>query len=488
MPIGWKVLSIAALALLIGAGASQGSGSEEEQVRRITPTEADNACIGDPVTPVCAVETLFACFARLDAELCRAVGIEDPDFGYDPAPATVEYVIQRAFEIRPEDIPRGWEGSSWYRPGFYRVYTKEVSCAARQATCLPSPAPWPGPWPESWPGPWPWPERRPWTESIYTVKPVGGKWHLESWSADHIPHRPVGVSPPVSAPEQKQITPTAADSACIGDPVTPICAVETMIACFARRDAELCHKIGIGDFSFGDDPGPMTVAYMILEASEIRPEDVASAPEKLRAADWFKPGFYKTRTVEWFCQPGQAAQPSCAWSELSYYMKPAGGKWRLASWSLDGFSPLEPLSPPVPDSQKRRITPTEADSACIGDPVTPVCAVETMLACSARLDMDLCHKVGVEGMSFGSYPALKTVEYVVLETSEIRPEDVASAPEEVRDAYWLKPGFYRVYTRQWVCEADRATCPSWPWRETSYSVKPLDGEWHVVSWSTWGEP
>ena len=112
MPIGWKVLSIAALALLIGAGASQGSGSEEEQVRRITPTEADSACIGDPVTPVCAVETLFACFARLDAELCRAVGIEDPDFGYDPAPATVEYVIQRAFEIRPEDIPRGWEGSS----------------------------------------------------------------------------------------------------------------------------------------------------------------------------------------------------------------------------------------------------------------------------------------------------------------------------------------------------------------------------------------
>ena len=28
----------------------------------------------------------------------------------------------------------------------------------------------------------------------------------------------------------------------------------------------------------------------------------------------------------------------------------------------------------------------EADSACIGDPVTPVCAVETLIACSARLD------------------------------------------------------------------------------------------------------
>ena len=476
MPIGWRILSVTALVLLIGAGASQGSGSEEEQVRRITPTEADSACIGDPVTPVCAVETLFACFARLDAELCHKVGIRNPDFGDDPAPSTVEYVIQRAFEIRPEDIAEGWEDSLWYRPGFYQVYTKEVSCAARQATCLPSLSSWPGPW--------------PWIESVYTVKPVEGGWHLTSWSADHILRHPTSASLPVSAPEQKQITPTAADSACIGDPVTPVCAVETMIACLARRDAALCHKIGIEvlSFWFWDDPGPMTVAYMILESSEIRPEDVAGAPEKLKAAHWFQPGFYKTRTVEWFCQPGQAAQPSCAWSELSYYMKPADGEWRLASWSLDRFSPLEPLSPPVPDSRKRRITPTEADSTCIGDPVTPVCAVETMLACSARLDMSLCHKVGIEDFSFGTYPALKTVEYVILEASEIRPEDIASAPEEVRDAYWFKPGFYQVHTRQWVCEADRVTCPSWPWRETSYSVKPLDGEWHVVTWSTWGEP
>jgi len=44
------------------------------QYRLIGPVErSDSRCIGRPETPLCAVETLLACFARRDAELCRAV-------------------------------------------------------------------------------------------------------------------------------------------------------------------------------------------------------------------------------------------------------------------------------------------------------------------------------------------------------------------------------------------------------------------------------
>lgn len=35
------------------------------------------------------------------------------------------------------------------------------------------------------------------------------------------------------------------DSKCIGNPVTPLCAVETIRACFTRRDDSLC-QIGMG--------------------------------------------------------------------------------------------------------------------------------------------------------------------------------------------------------------------------------------------------
>jgi hypothetical protein len=44
------------------------------QYRLIGPADrSDSRCIGRPDTPLCAVETLLACFARRDADLCRAV-------------------------------------------------------------------------------------------------------------------------------------------------------------------------------------------------------------------------------------------------------------------------------------------------------------------------------------------------------------------------------------------------------------------------------
>ena len=40
--------------------------------RRIGQTDSTSTCIGDPVTPLCAIETLHACIARRKSELCRA--------------------------------------------------------------------------------------------------------------------------------------------------------------------------------------------------------------------------------------------------------------------------------------------------------------------------------------------------------------------------------------------------------------------------------
>jgi hypothetical protein len=56
------------------------------------------------------------------------------------------------------------------------------------------------------------------------------------------------------------------------------------------------------------------------------------------------------------------------------------------------------VQPPVVDAiwdaQPRIITATDATSMCIGDPRTPLCALETTLACRVRSDPVLCDKVG----------------------------------------------------------------------------------------------
>ncbi|MFC3676700.1 hypothetical protein [Ferrovibrio xuzhouensis] len=52
--------------------------------------------------------------------------------------------------------------------------------------------------------------------------------------------------PAVDAPGQyRLIGPDAgrSDSRCIGRPDTPLCAVETLLACFARREAALCWRV-----------------------------------------------------------------------------------------------------------------------------------------------------------------------------------------------------------------------------------------------------
>ena len=54
--------------------------------------------------------------------------------------------------------------------------------------------------------------------------------------------------PPVDPPGRWHVLTqddATSDSKCIGNPVTPLCAVETVLACFTRRDDRLC-QVGMG--------------------------------------------------------------------------------------------------------------------------------------------------------------------------------------------------------------------------------------------------
>ncbi len=141
---------------------------------------------------------------------------------------------------------------------------------------------------------------------------------------------------------------------------------------------------------------------------------------------------------------------------------------------VSGF--VTPASAQVTDV--RTITLKSATSDCIGDPKTPLCAVETFLACSVRQDMSLCRKVGVD--DFGFDDSIGAIEYVVSSHHTIREGDI---PEELRSADWFRPGYEEIHILERFCLAKRVPCPQiWP-TPYSYFVRPIDGHWHVVGWN-----
>lgn len=128
--------------------------------------------------------------------------------------------------------------------------------------------------------------------------------------------------------------------------------------------------------------------------------------------------------------------------------------------------------------QVRVITPTTATSICIGDPKTPICAVETLLACWARKKMKLCERVDVSYMPPG--PPLAKSQYRLI---SIRILTEADMTPELAHTNWWKPGYADVVIQKPdfhldVC--DRDGCKS------SYSIRPTSKGWQVVDWAVWG--
>lgn len=151
----------------------------------------------------------------------------------------------------------------------------------------------------------------------------------------------------------------------------------------------------------------------------------------------------------------------------------------LVCWAseLNAQNIANPLADVPPPDELRFISTDDATSKCIGNPITPLCAVETFFACSARQDIDLCRKVGVINFS---YPDKKiTSRYRVLKAKVLSEDDMT---EELKDATWWKPGFvdftiFRVFSEEGTCPDE---C------RFSYIANLVDSKWHVISWTWWG--
>jgi hypothetical protein len=112
-------------------------------------------CIGFPITPLCAIETLIACFERTDSELCRiALGLDKRPFFGDREPELLPYHYTRYrvlsaerfgehdlppphHMVFPEQARSLWytEDRRRYRPGDVRIVVLEQTCWRNPARC-----------------------------------------------------------------------------------------------------------------------------------------------------------------------------------------------------------------------------------------------------------------------------------------------------------------------------------------------------------------
>ena len=143
--------------------------------------------------------------------------------------------------------------------------------------------------------------------------------------------------------------------------------------------------------------------------------------------------------------------------------------------SLAVFSSAWAQLPAVdPANQYRLIGPADrSDSRCIGQATTPLCAVETLLACFARRDADLCRAVwsGGEGVS-GFLAKLQSSRYWW--SYRIAAAEQSNAGEAV----------IAVAGRMCGLQSAEPDCFTTPAPPTSYRLRQVDGRWQVVDWQS----
>jgi hypothetical protein len=142
-----------------------------------------------------------------------------------------------------------------------------------------------------------------------------------------------------------RLTPTGATSACLGQPTTPICAAETLLACLARSEARLCRAIGLAPPAPVPDGVPQ-IEYVIERVSVIRPADVT---DDLKDLEWYKPGYTLIELLRRSCPATQADCGDESWDGVQVYLRNRGGgaapHWEVVHWRSDAEQDVAPQEP-----------------------------------------------------------------------------------------------------------------------------------------------
>lgn len=315
--------AFAALALLLYTVPALATESvpPPEEVRFIERNAATSDCLGDTSTPLCAVETELDRFLHSASHFCAsydAPGIKRDPFGSIGllalpdrqcvvVPDRLEYVVARYEEVTDETRERMKKEEPEQMPGlpeelrqdFFSVFPPVGSVIVELGVRFH------GPHGMVWP-----PEG--WQKQSYTLGRRGNHWGVRGGGSNY-PVRRVGYS--------------RSASECIGNPVTPLCAVETFFACRTRGDLKLC-MIADETYERTYKPWDGTVAFQVFS---MRPVEALGLEKRKHPTvfvwleEWFEFPDYR----QW--PPcGDGVEPACPRAETTgYAVQRIHGRWQL---------------------------------------------------------------------------------------------------------------------------------------------------------------
>jgi hypothetical protein len=127
-------------------------------------------------------------------------------------------------------------------------------------------------------------------------------------------------------------------SKCVGNPVTPLCAVETMIACFERKDGELC-RIGMNverkPFFANNEPQPRPYHFRKYRVLSAKRCDAKNPPPQ-----WFtrehgqcRPDDVRVVVLEQTCwRDPERCDPVDSSDRFTYVVRRAADYWFVINW------------------------------------------------------------------------------------------------------------------------------------------------------------
>ncbi|MBM3569604.1 MAG: hypothetical protein FJX46_12730 [Alphaproteobacteria bacterium] len=286
--------------------------------------------------------------------------------------------------------------------------------------------------------------------------------------------------------------PATTTSDCIGRPVTPLCAVETFIACRTREDFELCKRVvdpAIHPWPTQSRPH-VPVFFYELHFGLGATRDEYRFIEARRIDAGYTPTYSPSR------QPGDMAievlrrscdkeLPQChpRWRRAVVYVtRQTEDGWKIVDWgSGDGRKTVvDHLYPEVP---LKVVSPIhrKVDRRCVGTATRPECAVESYFACGGLHDYSFCRvALGDYAVGDGSMQSQKhRIEYKILFVRDHPSHDAIGYYPPSSEREYPPRGSKIIEVLERACFEYRRPCPDQLiWR--SYVLEPKPGRWQVI--------
>lgn len=269
-------------------------------------------------------------------------------------------------------------------------------------------------------------------------------------------------TPPL--PHQREIGPDHADSQCIGDATTPLCAVETFIACWARRDIDLCRKVYDGPLRYFDTAG--TQPYLFKYRLEVLYHPTGKELLEDRQPAWAAAG----NVVVNITNAPMSKDDDVQGVRRIYLVEPTDHGWRIAYWIA--LPDLPAVIPDRPDA--RRIKRDEITMpGCAEDSTSPACVVERFISCQLR-ETPMCPGLRRITIPAGARRAT-AVEYWDIASYQFRPEDLSNEPF-IENIYPRPGDIFFGTVEKWYVDGMLIN----DWRPKIYILRPTRQGWDLV--------